>query len=182
MSSGASCRIGDDGFWSGALTTHEDGFAVFSEDRRYRYLLRRRLSESRKRVLFIMLNPSRADEERNDPTIRRCIGFARSWGFGLLDVVNLFALASTDPLALLNAEDPIGKYNDAAICAALEVADMAVLAWGNHGLTYGKRSMKVTAMAGRHTRTYCLGLTTKGAPKHPLRLSMNTCLSPFGIS
>lgn len=158
------------------------GCAVFSEDRRYRYLLRRRVGDSSRRVLFIMLNPSRADEKRNDPTIRRCIGFAREWGFGLLDVVNLFAFASTNPLALQNAEDPIGEENDAAICAALEVADLAVLAWGNHGLTYEKRSMEVTAMTGRHTRPFCLGLTMRGAPRHPLRLSKNTCPIPFGIS
>ena len=80
--------------------------AVFSEDRRYRYLLERRVGDSPKRVLFIMLNPSKADEKYNDPTIRRCIGFAREWGFGLLHVVNLLALMSTDPRALLKADDP----------------------------------------------------------------------------
>ena len=62
-----------------------------------------------------MLNPSRADEERNDATIRRCIGFAGDWDFGILEVVNLFALMSTDPAALLKAKDPVGPDNDAAI-------------------------------------------------------------------
>ncbi len=165
--------------WSGALTAADCSFAVFSGDRRYRYLLRRRVSESRKRILFIMLNPSRADEKRNDPTIRRCIGFARDWGFGLLDVVNLFALASTDPLVLLNVEDLIGKDNDAAIRAALEVADMTVLAWGNHGLNHEKRAAEVTAMARGTSQSYCLGLTMKGAPKHPLRLAKSTTLRRY---
>ena len=114
--------------------------AVFSEDRCYRYLLRRRVGESSRRVLFIMLNPSKADEKRNDATIRRCVGFARSWGFGILEVVNLFALMSTNPEALLKAKDPVGPDNDAAIRAALEVADTVVLAWGNHALDHEERA------------------------------------------
>ena len=153
--------------------------AVFSEDRIYRYLLRRRVGESLRRVLFIMLNPSKADETRNDATIRRCIGFARGWGFGLLEVVNLFALMSTDPKALLEADDPVGPDNDAAIRAALESADTVVLAWGNHGLDHENRVAEVTAMAWKAARTFCLGLTLKGAPRHPLRLPRTATLEPF---
>lgn len=155
------------------------GYAEFSADRRYRYLLRRRVAESQKRVLFVMLNPSKADEERNDPTIRRCIGFARSWGFGILEVVNLFALMSTYPKALLKADDPVGPDNDAAIRAALESTDTVVLAWGNHGLDHENRAAEVTAMARKATRPSCLGLTMKGAPRHPLRLPKTTTLTPF---
>lgn len=153
--------------------------AVFSEDRRYRYLLRRRVGDSEKRVLFIMLNPSRADEEWNDATIRRCIGFAGDWGFGILEVVNLFALMSTDPAALLKTKDPVGPDNDAAIRAALESADTVVLAWGNHGLDHEKRVAEVTAMAWKAARPFCLGLTLKGAPRHPLRLLKTATLEPF---
>ena len=153
--------------------------AVFSEDRRYRYLLSRRVGESSRRVLFIMLNPSKADEERNDATIRRCVGFARDWGYGILDVVNLFALMSTDPKALLKADDPVGPDNDVAIRAALEVADTVVLAWGNHALDHEERAVTVAEMAREATRPYCLGLTVRGAPRHPLRLSKNTLLTPF---
>ena len=153
--------------------------AVFSQDRRYRYLLRRRVGDSSGRVLFIMLNPSRADETRNDPTIRRCIGFARSWGYGRLEVVNLFALMSTDPKALLKADDPIGPDNDAAIQAALKVADTVVLAWGNHALDHKRRAAAVTDMARKAARPYCLGLTARGAPRHPLRLARTTPLEPF---
>ena len=153
--------------------------AVFSDDRRYRYLLRRRVGESGKRVLFIMLNPSRADETRNDATIRRCIGFARDWGFGVLEVVNLFALMSTDPKALLQADDPIGPDNDDAILSALKLADTVVLAWGNHALDHAERATDVTAMARQATQPYCLGLTMKDAPKHPLRLPKTAVLEPF---
>ena len=153
--------------------------AVFSEDRRYRYLLRRRVGESSRRALFVMLNPSKADEKRNDATIRRCIGFARGWGFGILEVVNLFALMSTDPKALLKAKDPVGPDNDAAIRAALEVTDTVVLAWGNHALDHEERAATVTEMAQKTARPYCLGLTVKGAPRHPLRLSKTATLEPF---
>ncbi len=153
--------------------------AIFSEDRRYRYLLRRQVGESQKRVLFIMLNPSKADETRNDATIRRCIGFAQDWGFGILEVVNLFALMSTYPKALLKADDPVGSDNDAAVRAALESADTVVLAWGNHGLDHEKRAAAVTAMACGVARPCCLGLTVKGAPRHPLRLPRTATLEPF---
>ncbi len=126
-----------------------------------------------------MLNPSKADEERNDPTISRCIGFAREWGFGILEVVNLFALMSTDPTALLKAKDPIGPDNDAVIRAALEVADTVVLAWGNHALDHKQRAVAVTEMARDAAQPYCLGLTLRGAPRHPLRLPRTTTPVPF---
>ena len=77
--------------------------ALFSEDRRYRYLLTRQVGFGDKRVTFLMLNPSTADEERNDPTIRRCINFANAWGFGWLDVTNLSSLRATNPKEMLEA-------------------------------------------------------------------------------
>ncbi len=83
--------------------------ADFSPDRKYRYVLRRKIGSSARRVVFIMLNPSIADEVRTDPTVRRCVGFARRWGFGALEVVNLFALVSTDPNGLQDADDPVGR-------------------------------------------------------------------------
>ena len=168
-----------DGFWRDALIGDRSKSAFFSKDRRYRYLLRRRIGDSEKRVLFVMLNPSKADETRNDATIRRCIGFARDWGYGLLDVVNLFALMSTYPKALLKADDPVGPGNDAAIRAALEVAATVVLAWGNHGLDHEGRAAAVIEMARKAARPYSLGLTKRGAPRHPLRLAKITTLEPF---
>ena len=155
------------------------GSAIFSEDRRYRYLLTRRVGTSQSRVLFIMLNPSAADEERNDPTIRRCIGFASDWGFGLLEVVNLFALISTDPKGLLDAEDPVGPDNDATIQDALQGADKVILAWGDDGLRHKRRSAEVMAMVSKTTRPYHLGLTQKGAPRHPSRRRRDTLPTPF---
>ncbi len=128
-----------------------------------------------------MLNPSGADEERDDPTIRRCVRFARTWGFGSLEVVNLFALVATDPRALLKSHDPIGPHNDAAIRSALETSDTVVLAWGNHGLIHTKRAALITAITLEYVSPYCLGLTMRGAPRHPLRLPKTTTLKPFWL-
>ena len=153
--------------------------ATFSPDRKYRYLLTRRVGTSQSRVLFIMLNPSSADEERNDPTIRRCIGFARDWGFGLLEVVNLFALMSTDPKGLLDAEDPVGPDNDATIQAALQRADKVILAWGNHASRHRERVEQVTKMALDTSIPHHLGLTKLGFPRHPLLVPGDTRPTPF---
>ena len=153
--------------------------AIFSEDRRYRYLLTRRVGTSQSRVLFVMLNPSAADEVRDDPTIRRCIAFARDWGFGLLEVVNLFALMSTDPKGLLAAEEPVGPDNDATIQAALQRADKVILAWGNHGSYHGERAAHVTKMALDVSTPHHLGLTKIGFPRHPLLVPGDTRPTPF---
>ncbi len=152
--------------------------AVFSDDRRYRYLLRRRIGGSRKRALFVMLNPSTADETRDDPTIRRCIGFARRWGFGALEVVNLFALRTPYPRALRQHADPVGARNDCHIRAALRRADTTILAWGAHGV-YLNRGDEVRRMALDITMPYCFGATKSGQPKHPLHLRGDSALIPL---
>ena len=89
----------------------------------YRYLLWREWISSSKTVSFIMLNPSRADAEVNDPTITRCINFAKSWGFGRLEVVNLFAYRTSKPSLLKQATEPIGKDNDRYILESVESGD-----------------------------------------------------------
>ena len=153
--------------------------ADFSADRKYRYVLRREIGSSARRVVFVMLNPSSADEDRNDPTVRRCVGFARRWGFGALEVVNLFALVSTDPNGLSNVDDPVGPRNDAAIRSALQSAATVVLAWGDKGLRHRDRADAVIAMAREAGTPCCFGMTKEGAPRHPLRLSYKAALTPF---
>ena len=150
-----------------------DTWAYFSEDRTYRYLLGRRISDSERRLLFIMLNPGTADETHNDPTIRRCIGFADQWNFGLLEVANLFAFRTSYVAELRRADEPIGPKNDEWIRHALDSADRVVLAWGNHG-SYKERSHLVRKMALAHARPYHLGLNKTGEPKHPLYLPKST--------
>ena len=114
-----------------------------------------------------MLNPSTADAEKFDPTVRRCFGFARDWGFGGLEVVNLFALRSTYPDLLGKAGDPVGPGNDAAILTAVEGSDLVVAAWGIHGRLHG-RDRAVLKLIEGIADLYCLGTTKAKDPLHPL--------------
>ena len=154
-----------------------DSWACFSEDRKYRYRLTRRLGASSRRLLFIMLNPSKADETQDDATIRRCIGFARSWGFGTLEVVNLFALMATHPAELRRAAEPVGKRNDYHISAAVKAADRVICAWGNHGSHMNRAAQTLTSL--RHTAQLChIGLNKSGEPRHPLLIPKSA--TPIG--
>ena len=143
--------------------------ATFSPDGTYRYRLWRRWEgETQAIVAFVMLNPSTADAERLDPTVRRCFGFARDWGFGGMEVVNLFALRSTYPELLKKVEDPVGPYDDAAILAALKSSDLAFVSWGVHGRLRA-RDREVMGLAEGICDLCCLGTTKAGDPLHPLR-------------
>lgn len=135
-------------------------------------------------VVFLMLNPSTADGRKDDPTIRRCVGFARRWGFGRLVVVNLFAFRATDPSDMLRSDDPIGPHNDVWI--RRETAGrVVVLAWGSRSLTVPKSVAplycpgRLDALQNRPrdvgricrdsgAELKCLGLTSDGQPRHPL--------------
>ena len=150
--------------------------ATFSADRKYRYVLDRVWDQSGKLVTFIMLNPSIADEVVDDPTIKRCITFAKEWGYGRLRVVNLYTYRSTDPKDLEQVDDPVGHDNDDAIRAAVGEAELVVCAWGNNVSLVDKgqsRIQEVLEMIRQHGETpYRLGsLTVKCNPRHPLYLS-----------
>src|SRR5215510_5582686 len=93
--------------------------AVLSDCGRYRYMLRRTWDHSKPRVLFVMLNPSTADAEIDDATIRSCIRLAKGAGYGSFEVVNLYALRATDPAELQRADDPVGPKNNDIIEAAI---------------------------------------------------------------
>jgi hypothetical protein len=144
--------------------------AEFSDDEVYRYRLRRSfagdvLAPPPNPVVFLMLNPSSATALEDDPTIRRCIGFAKAWGHSDLLVGNIFALRSTNPDALSGHTDPIGPENDAVLADLPDC--MIVAAWGAH-LMAARRSARVRELLGREL--HCLGTTNSGAPKHPLYL------------
>ncbi len=141
--------------------------AVITGD--YRYLLWREWDSNLKTVSFIMFNPSRADAEINDPTITRCINFAKSWGYGRLEVVNLFAYRTSKPSLLKQAVEPIGKDNDRYIVEAVKRSDKVILAWGNHG-TWQKQDLYVLQLLKNYKHLYSLGITKKGCPRHPLYL------------
>lgn len=162
--------------------------AVVSDCARYRYWLRRHIAlTSRKRLLFIMLNPSTADASLDDPTIRRVIGFARDHGAGEVGVVNLFALRSPDPKALAADAHPVGPDNDAYIEHALEWADAACAAWGaaikspkSLGALFTDRVAYVARKAAALTGgLQALGLTASGDPRHPLYLPRTARPIPF---
>lgn len=142
--------------------------AVFSLDRTYRYQLWREWDSTLPTVMFIGLNPSTADETKDDPTIRRCIGFAKSWGHGSLCMTNLFAFRATDPADMMCATEPIGSQNNRHLMELAETIGLIIAAWGTHGV-FQNRASEVLRMWSPG-RLHHLGLTKDGHPKHPLYL------------
>ncbi len=151
--------------------------ATLSDDGVYRYTLGRSWGDG-PFVLFLMLNPSTADALQDDPTIRRCIGFARSWGYGGLVVWNLYAYRATDPTALDDEADPIGRENEDHLWAILQGGNLGLIvaAWGanpNRG-TYVNREKAMFWGPLRDRDVYVLGLTKDGHPRHPLYIRAST--------
>lgn len=140
--------------------------ASFSFDGMYRYSLTRRWDYGDSCCTFVMLNPSTADAELDDPTIRRCVDFARKWGHDLLCVVNLYAFRATKPADMWRAADPVGPANNAHIRTACEIADQVVLAWGAKPRAR-KRIDEVLDLLD-DLKTGCLAITKDGYPQHPL--------------
>jgi hypothetical protein len=142
--------------------------AVFSPCLRYRYLLWRRWAAAPP-VNFLMLNPSTATADTNDPTVERVERRAKAMEAGGLIVTNLFAYRSTDPKYLRRVADPIGPENDKAILEAADAASMVVCAWGTHGSLKGRSDHVRKLLEGREL--HALKTTGKGEPCHPLYLS-----------
>lgn len=152
--------------------------AKFDTSGRYRYALWRAWSANYPRIAFILLNPSTADEQRNDPTIRRCMGFARAWQFGSVEVVNLFAYRATDGRELLKVVDPVGEENNRFLMQAVERCSTVVVGWGSRGTLLGRDREVISLLAGRKD-VYCLGTTKGGHPRHPLYVRGDTVLEHF---
>lgn len=144
---------------------------AFSPCRLYRYTLWRSwggmFDAQAEYAMFIGLNPSTADETLDDPTIRRCIGFAKSWGYSALCMTNLFAFRATDPKVMMNDPSPIGPDNDDHLAACAAGAGVVVAAWGAGG-SFLDRDEAVISRLG-HLLHY-LRLTKHGYPAHPLYL------------
>lgn len=173
-------------FVHGAAEHMYDRGAILSPDGVHRYRLWDIWDSDLAPVAFVMLNPSTADATRDDPTIRKCRGFAYRWGCGGFVVVNLFAYRATDPADLLRDGvlwDIVGPDADAHIRAALAVCDPVILAWGAHGASryHAERVREVLALVRDHAPE-CLGLTAGGQPCHPLMLSYKTPRVPFVAS
>jgi hypothetical protein len=139
---------------------------------RYRWWLTRswRSGGDGRRVCFLMLNPSRADGLVDDPTVRRCLGFARAWGFSSLSIRNLFPFRATDPTELRSAHDPVGGSRGDAEVQAAVTADLVLCAWGA-GVPFGRDRDALRLLAGKPL--YCLGVTKGGHPRHPLYVKAN---------
>ena len=153
--------------------------AVFSDDARYRYTLLRSWEMTGPQVCFCMLNPSVADHLVDDATIRRCLAYARDWGYGSLQVTNLFAYRATNPALLREVDDPVGPQNNHTILDAAFHADRVIIAWGTHG-TYRERDQQVLALLERaDCEPYHLGLTREGQPRHPLYLRKTVTPQPY---
>lgn len=153
--------------------------AVISDCGRYRYRLERTWGEAPP-MAFVMLNPSTADADIDDPTIRRCMSFARRDGRGGIVVVNLFGLRSTDPKGLAESDNPYGPGNFDAIGLVLEAKGDIVCAWGAHGQAVSAaKSFMLRATKGYHTPLKCLGKTRDGSPRHPLYVKGDQPLEAF---
>jgi hypothetical protein len=166
------------------LFTNETRSAVISEDRQYRYELRRTWDESKPKVLFIMLNPSTADANIDDPTIRRCIGFAKRWGFGGILVGNLFAYRATEPKALLSTDNPIGKDNIKHLQLMYNESEIIICAWGNSKIIdrLDRKISDYKPLSGIIGKLHYLELSNDGTPKHPLYLKSNLIPTEYKIS
>lgn len=155
--------------------------AVLSLDGVYRYRLGRRWGDGPS-VTWVMLNPSTADADVDDPTIRRCIAFTESWNFHALTVVNHFAYRATDPKALRQVEDAIGPANWRHVREAITEGQFTVAAWGAHArsMPWWRYTPDVADLAAKANRPLrCLGTTKDGSPRHPLYLRADTPLASW---
>lgn len=144
--------------------------AYLSECGRFRYSLSRVWDHEGPRVCWLMLNPSTADANVDDPTIRKCVKFSRRLGYGGMVAVNLYAYRATDPEDLHDAEDPVGPENVRYIEAALRQTCGSIAAWGE-GIPKIRAGMRLCIdrlFEWGYTRWSCLGMNKSGMPKHPL--------------
>jgi hypothetical protein len=148
--------------------------AVLSPDGVYRYRLDR-VWGAGPRVLFVMLNPSTADATQDDPTLRRCLGFARDWGYGSLTVANLYAYRATEPADLKRAVDPVGPECDYYLEQCAGEASLIVAAWGMHA--HPDRVQQVRHLLG--PEVMALAWTKAGQPRHPLYIKGDTVPQPW---
>ena len=153
--------------------------ALFGDKQRFRYALWRIWDKQKDRLLFIGLNPSRAGELKDDPTIRRMINYAKLWGFGGLFVGNLFSIVSANPAVLFVEPPPElpGGPNDRAIKRMRELTSTVVVGWGRLGKYAGTRTAEVLKLVG--SPVYSLGKTKDGEPSHPLYLRSSLLMTPY---
>ncbi|WP_394217588.1 DUF1643 domain-containing protein [Halobacillus trueperi] len=153
--------------------------AVMDESGDYRYLLKCQWDDHKEGVTFVMLNPSYADIRVCDRTINRCLGFSRSWGYGRMNVVNLFALRSKNPDHVRRHPDPIGTDNDRYILEAAYDSELLIFAWGGNHCSIKNRDREVQVILSQY-EPHCIKKTANGIhPRHPLYLKKDLNPIPF---
>lgn len=150
--------------------------AEFSPCRTWRYSLYRIWTFKKPIVLFVCLNPSTADENMDDPTVRRCIRYAYSWGYGGMIMANIFAFRATDPKDMRSVPDPIGPKNDLYLSHLSGHTEITLMAWGNHGVYLNRQEKAYNILKNKHYLT----MTNFGSPGHPLYLRKNLKPIRFG--
>lgn len=152
--------------------------AKISKCGRYRYVLRRIWNEDVRRMMFVGVNPSTADDVDDDPTVRRCIGFAAQEGWGGIAIVNLFALRDPSPKNMKLDRDPVGPRNDSWIIREALASGVVVAAWGAHG-SYQGRGYEVWKLLKKVGAVSCYGVNKTLTPVHPLYIPKNSVLKPY---
>ena len=153
-------------------------------DGRYRYRLWRTWDEGADRLTWVILNPSTANAVKPDPTMTKCIGFARRWGFGSIEIVNLYAFRTPKPrllrAAIAEHGEPyaVGPRNDQYILDACARAKTVVAAWGAQKGAEGRASV-VKTLLRESPSIVCLGFTQARQPLHPLYIPYDTAPEPF---
>ncbi len=172
------------------MITPDEPVCIFSPCERYRYTLFREVNpEGRGLTAFICLNPSTADATKDDPTVRRCMRFARDWGSRYFCMLNVFAFRATDPRDMKAQHDPFGKDNWHHVQRIARMADRVIAAWGVHGDWMNGDGIIRAAMVGHMGSSYekgqsdialkCLGKTKAGHPKHPLYIKATQLLIDY---
>lgn len=157
--------------------------AVLSDCGAYRYHLTRLVAAGLGAVVFIGVNPSTADATTDDATVRKWAGFTRRWGFGAMQVGNLFAYRATDVRELGKVDDPVGPENDRYLRSLFEQANLVVPCWGSRGKLPARARGRIDTVrqllreSGRPVKV--LGLTASGDPAHPLFLGYETPLEDW---
>lgn len=153
--------------------------AIVSECGRYRYRLGRVWDDSLPCCCWVMLNPSTADADVDDPTVRRCVGFAERMGCGSIDVRNLFALRSSKPTVLIGNPSAVGPDNDELHLRTLPRDGLIVCGWGAMQVAIPRARRFVKMAAEEMLPLSCLGRTAAGAPRHPLYLPGDAPLTVY---
>ena len=153
--------------------------AAFSDCGRYRYVLDRRWTDG-PICVFVGLNPSTATADSDDATIRKCVALARTWGFSGMTMANLFAVRCRYPQILSTHQNPVGPENDRFLLPTIEQAHTVVAMWGNHGLrSYGLSARRDQDILALRDDWQCVGITKRGAPRHPLYIASTSTLMNF---